>query len=68
MRLPRALPNQKIAQSTCLLYFISIPKKQKGASFEAPSYFPKVTVQLLHCFLTVHDADLVVDGFVVDGF
>jgi hypothetical protein len=43
-------------------------KKQKGASFEAPSYFPKVTVQLLHCFLTVHDADLVVDGFVVDGF
>jgi zinc D-Ala-D-Ala dipeptidase len=25
MRLPRALPNQKIAQSTCLLYFIPVP-------------------------------------------
>jgi hypothetical protein len=26
MRLSRALPNQKIVQSTRLLYFISVPK------------------------------------------
>jgi hypothetical protein len=39
MRLPRALPNQKIAQSTCLLYFISIPNGLEKVLLLKISYF-----------------------------
>ena len=42
--------------------------KTKGSPLRSSLFIFPQQCCLLHGFLTVHDADLVVDGFVVDGF
>ena len=43
-------------------------KKTKGSLSRSSLFIFQQTVNLFHRFFTVHDANLVVDGFIVDGF